>query len=303
MSPNPFDQACRYLLRLWAAPLLAWLLRLAPEQLDFVDWLDTRQVAWPGHPDQTCDTVAHLRDPLRGGLPWAAVVEFQVQPDELMFGRGLRYLGDLWQTCKPTGHKGDRFEVGLVVVNLTGRGSASRRMHLSKTRVRTVLDVEEWNLSTLSAKKVLRQIDEGKAPPALLAWVPLFRGGDRPGILPEWKRLAAKVESAERRRSLGLAVVFAEATGCASVWPEGLKEWEMIESKIVKQWTEQASQAAFKEGKRGMLLRLMQRRFKTVPKEVEQAIRACGDAEKLDAAGDALITASSLEEFRREAGL
>jgi hypothetical protein len=25
MTPNPFDQACRYLLRLWALPLLAWL--------------------------------------------------------------------------------------------------------------------------------------------------------------------------------------------------------------------------------------------------------------------------------------
>ena len=89
MTPNPFDQACRYLLRLWAAPLLAWLLRLTPAQLDFVDWLDTRQVVWPGHPDQACDTVAHLRDPDRGGLPVAAVVEFQIAPDELMFGRGL----------------------------------------------------------------------------------------------------------------------------------------------------------------------------------------------------------------------
>jgi hypothetical protein len=69
MKSNEFDQACRYLLRLWGTPLLAWLLRLAPEHLDFVDWLDARQVVWPGQPDRTCDTVAHLRDAKRGGLP------------------------------------------------------------------------------------------------------------------------------------------------------------------------------------------------------------------------------------------
>ena len=67
---NPFDQACRYFLRLWALPLLAWLLRLAPAELEFVEWLDTRHLAWPGQPDRTCDTVAHLRDPTQGGLPW-----------------------------------------------------------------------------------------------------------------------------------------------------------------------------------------------------------------------------------------
>src|SRR5262245_13980044 len=240
MTPNPYDQACRYLLRLWAAPLLAWLLRLAPDQLDFVGWLDARQVVWPGQPDRTCDTVAPLRDLQRGGLPWAGVVEFQVAPDELMFGRGLGYLGDLWLAIKPTGHKGDRFEVGLVVVNLTGSGRASRAMHLAKTRVRTMLSVEEWNLASLSAKKVMKEVEAGQAPRALLAWVPLFKGGGRPGIIQEWRRLAEAETDVERRRSLGLAVIFAEATDCGALWRDGLKEWDMIESKIVKEWQAQA---------------------------------------------------------------
>ena len=117
MTPNPYDQACRYLLRLCPVPLLAWLLRLAPAQIDFVEWLDTQQIPWPGQPDRTCDTVAHLRDQRRGGLPWAVVVEFQIDPDELMFGRGLSYLGELWRACKPTPHRGDRFrEVGIARV-------------------------------------------------------------------------------------------------------------------------------------------------------------------------------------------
>jgi hypothetical protein len=299
MTPNPYDQACRYLLRLWGLPLLAWLLRLAPEQLDFVGWLDARQVVWPGQPDRTCDTVAHLRDPHRGGLPWAAVVEFQVAPDELMFGRGLRYLGDLWVAVKPTEHKGDRFEVGLVVVNLTGVGRASRRMHLSMTRVRTLLGVEERNLASLSAKDVMRRIEAGEAPGALLAWGPLFKGGGGRGIIQEWRRLAELETDVERRRSFGLAALFAEAAGCGELWREGLKEWDMIESKLVKEWQTQAEL----KGKREMLSRLLKRRFKSAPAECLQGIRDCTDPARLDIWGDALISASSLEEFRHATGL
>lgn len=63
MTTNPYDQACRFLLQLFAAPLLAWLLRLPPGRPDFVGWLDTRGLPWPGQKDRVCDTVAHLRDP------------------------------------------------------------------------------------------------------------------------------------------------------------------------------------------------------------------------------------------------
>ncbi|MFO0846226.1 MAG: hypothetical protein U0797_28250 [Gemmataceae bacterium] len=202
MTLNPFDQACRYLLRLDAVGLLAWLLRLPPAEVDFVDWVDTRQVPWPGQPGRTCDTVAHLRDRGEGGRPWAVVFEFQAEPDELMFGRGLAYLGELWQACKPTGHRGDRFEVGLVVVNLTGVGRASRRMRLAKAGLRTTLGALEWNLSTLPARRVLRQIEAGDAPRSALTWVPLFQGGDQPGILKKWRQLAEQETDKERRKTL-----------------------------------------------------------------------------------------------------
>ena len=76
MPENIFDQACRYLLRQCAAPLLTWLLRLPPGKLDFVEWLDTRSLPWPGQSDRTCDTVAYLRDGIAGGVPWAVPVEF-----------------------------------------------------------------------------------------------------------------------------------------------------------------------------------------------------------------------------------
>jgi hypothetical protein len=303
MTPNQFDQACRYLLRLHAAPLLSWLLGLPPERLDFVEWLDARQVPWPGQPDRVCDTVAHLRDPLRGGLPWAMVVEFQIEPDEQMFGRVLSYLGELWRACKPTPHRGDRFQVGAVVVNLTDRGRASSRMRLSGTRLGTALSVVEWNLASKPARRLLAQVEAGEAPRAALAWLPLFKGGDRPGIIDDWRRLAEQETDVEVRRALGLAVLFAEPAGCAPLWREALKEWNIVESKIVQEWTKEARQQGKIEGQAGALLDVLDSRFGATPPELAGAIRACTDLEQLRRWTRQAAKVSSLAKFRRDAGL
>jgi hypothetical protein len=227
------------------------------------------------------------------------VVEFQVEPDELMFGRGLSYLGELWRACKPTPHRGDRFCLGLVVVNLTGQGRASRRMRLQRTGLRTDLGVVERNLAELNARKVLREVEEARAPRAVLAWVPLMKGGGRPGIIPEWRRLAEMETDVELRRSLALAEVFAEAAGCGEVWREALKEWDMIESKLVNEWKADAALKA----KLAALLRFLRGWLKTIPPELEEELRARVDPASIDAWIDAAASASSLDEFRREAGL
>jgi hypothetical protein len=101
----------------------------------------------------------------------------------------------------------------------------------------------------------------------------------------------------------GLAVVFAEAGGCGDAWREALKEWDVVESKIVKDWQAQAASLGEIKGKRDMLVRLLLQRFKVIPPEVEQAVRGCSEAARLDSRGDAAGSASSVEEFRREAGL
>src|SRR4051812_31577493 len=100
MNPDPFDRSARYLLRRYLA-LLGWLLGVPADQLDFVDWLDTRRIPWPGLPERVCDTVAHLRDPDAHGVPWAVVLEFCRDPDPEMFGRLLVYLGQVWLDLRP----------------------------------------------------------------------------------------------------------------------------------------------------------------------------------------------------------
>ena len=46
---------------------MLWLLRLRPGSAEFVDWLDTRGVAWPGQPERIRDTVAWMGDLSDGG--------------------------------------------------------------------------------------------------------------------------------------------------------------------------------------------------------------------------------------------
>ncbi len=59
MPPNPFDQACRYLLRRCPA-LLLWLLDATEDLVLFVRWLNTK-LTIPGFPERENDMIAHVR--------------------------------------------------------------------------------------------------------------------------------------------------------------------------------------------------------------------------------------------------
>ena len=307
MPENIYDQACRYLLHVCAAPLLSWLLRLARSRLDFVGWLDTRALPWPGQPDRICDPVAHLRDTDAGGVPWAVPVEFQSDPDPAMFGRGMVYLGNLWLGRRPAELRGDRFEVGMIVVNLRGRGRCSRRMKLSGTRLLTALGVVERNLSRLSAAKTLRRIEAGKAPAALLPWIPLFHGGYQAGIISEWVRLAKQQTDADVLRVIPLTQYFAEAAGCREAWRETLEGLNVVKSQVFEEWTALAEQKGVNKGRREeratMVLRFLRRMQADLPADLEQAIRGVDDLARLDAIVDIAFGSASIEDFRRATGL
>src|SRR5262249_7949628 len=104
-----YDQGCRDVLHPDELPLVVGVRRLRAGSVEFVGWLDTRGVAWPGQPERIRDTVAWLRDLGDGARPWAVVVEWQLEPDGSMFGRLLVYLGGVWLQCRPSDLPGDRF--------------------------------------------------------------------------------------------------------------------------------------------------------------------------------------------------
>ncbi len=306
MSTNPFDQACRYLAKLDPVAFLAWLLRIAATQFAFRRWLDTRLLRFPGEPDRTCDTVAFLEDRLCGHVPWALVIEFQIEPDALMFGRLLGYFGPLWLELKPNDERGDRFQLGAVVVNLTGRGQASRAMDWPEVGLHTGVTVVERNLSEQRADTTLAAIAGGTAPAVALPLIPLMQGGAEPATIAKWLELAGAQPDGRRRGDYGgLALVFAEAAGCWDAWKDALKEWNVIQSKQVNEWQEQARKEGLDVGRAQMasemLLRFLTTKFGEVPEAVRKSIQAIGNTDRLS---DMLLRAAqstTIEEWRQSA--
>ncbi len=300
MAVNRFDQACRYAAKMDAVGFLCWLLGETPEELRFRTWLDTRTLPFPGDPERTCDTVAWLGD-ADPGVEWALPLEFSLTPDGELFGRLLVYLGQLWLEKRPTDARGERFRVGAVVVNLTGRGQTSRDMALRRTGVRTALGVAECSMAEVDAATVLAGITGGAGARCLLSWIPLMHGGAEAAIIQQWLHLARQEPDSRRRGDYGgLAIVFAEAAGCREVWKEALKGWNVVESQQVLEWIAEGEA----KGEANALLRLLERKFPPgAPAEVVAAVRATTDLEQLRRWFDMALAAASLVAFRQAAGI
>ena len=292
MPPNPFDQACRYLLRRCPA-LLLWLLDATEEVVLFIRWLNAK-LTIPGFPERENDMIAHVRRQDQGGQPWAIPIEFQVEPDALMFGRFLVYEGLIWLLEKPTEHPGDRFNLVGLVVNLTGIGTTGQDMVWTAGKG-TGLQPIERNLQRFRASDVLDQIAAGKAPRAALALIPLMIGGGEPGIVQRWLEVA-QLEPEERwRADFCLARVFAELTGLQEAWKIALEGFNVRQSAVVNEWKAEASAR--------ILCIVLKSRFGSLPEELAGRIAQTTDVDLLERWGTFAGEASSLDEFRQKAGL
>ena len=297
MWEGPFDKACRYLLKLDPAALLAWLLGIKIIDMAFIRWLDTRRLPYPGQPDRTCDTVAHVEHLDDNHRPWAIVAEFNIEPDAVMFGRLLSYLGTLWVEEKPSKERGDRFEIGAIVVNLTGVGMSSRISSWPGAGLQSSLTVQERNLATLQAAEVLQQIADGTAPRSVLPWIPLMQDGNESGIIDKWKELVASEPQAERRTDYAALVeVFAEAVKRQDIWYNSLKEWNMIESKVIKRWEDVGRREQMVES----ILEVLQDKFGALPADLPSHLGAIDDLAILRRLHLPAVHAGSLDDFRKQ---
>jgi hypothetical protein len=302
---NVFDKAARYAAKLDAARFLAWALGRPPLAFHFREWLDTRHIPFPGGDDRTGDTVAGLDNRDASGVPWAMAVEFQIEPDPLMFGRMLVYLGGIWLGTKPDPERGSRYAVGGVVVYLTGRGTASREFVWTEAGVKTDVLFREWGLASESAADLLARIGTGAVANVLLPWVPLMTGADEPGIVGQWKRLAeAEPDIRLRADYAALARIFAEAAGRKDFWTEQLRGWNVRQSSVVNEWVEEGRVEGRVEGRQEgariarleMLEAHLTTRFGPLSEETLAALRALPD-DRLRAVSLELLSAKSLAEL------
>ncbi len=139
----------------------------------------------------------------------------------------------------------------------------------------------------------------------MLPFIPLIQGGAEPGIIRPWRRLAEAEPDAGRRGDYGgLALVYAELAHCHAVWNEGLRGWDVQQSKQVLEWQAEARKEGELKGKAEWLLRHLQRRTgKAVPSDLASKIRNTTDMDTLDRWFDVADGISSFKEFRRQANL
>jgi hypothetical protein len=301
MSQNLYDQACRYLVMLDPMGFFCWLLNLQRSEFAFQGWLDTRAIAYPGESDRTSDLVAHLVNFREHGRPWALPLEFQIVPDTDMFSRALSQIAAIWKYVRPGLERGSRFFVGAAVVNLTGRGSCSQLMHWPEARLTTNLVAVERNLEFENADDLLKGVESGQWPRSLLAFIPLMIGGDESSIIDRWVALAgAEYNPKHRSDYAGLALIFADRVGHKAIWEEKLKGWNVTESAFLNGFIAEGIERGRAEGEargrideaRTLILRLGTKRLGPAPVNVETALLAITDRERLERIGDRIMEAA-----------
>jgi hypothetical protein len=99
---------------------------------------------------------------------------------------------------------------------------------------------------------------------------------------------------------LGLTKVSARR-GSQDIWREALRGWNMKDSQIVKQWEDRARAEGEVRGEAEMLLHILEKKFKQVPKDLQDAIFTTNDKERLYNWADLAVSARSLKSFRKQA--
>src|SRR5262245_13737313 len=258
MADTVFDQSSRRAARLDPAGFFAWLLTDFVAVLRFVRWLDTRSTPQPGEREPTADTVAELLGVQEPGPPWLFPVEFQTEPDPNMFGRLLVQLGESWQQLRPDPEPGSRYQLGAAVVNLTGTRQsvpASRLYHLpGPDGLVCGGHFRERYYAEESADQTLKRIESKELSRVLLVFVPLMQGGGEDGIINRWLGVAGQEQDSRLKAEYAsLALVLAGLKDWYPAWRLALKEWNVREAEIVKEWKRQERIETLRETLRYLL--------------------------------------------------
>jgi hypothetical protein len=297
-----FDQAARYLIRRAPLSFFRWVIPCFLERWHFRGFRDTSTVAFPGEPDRVCDTVAEFH---RIGCPQQRCLvdaEAQAQPHVDMLERLGEYTYRLRRELRHGRGRRGKYAVLTVLLNMTG----SVQPHELDMTVAEVdgagsrLVVVQRTLREEDATATLAQVERGELDRPILPWVALMRDAGRAAIIKEWKRLALLEPDDRWRSDLGaLALIFADLAGRKAAWQAILGDWDVKESQVIKEWTEQARAEEKILNLRASVARALDRRFPgPLPEDLLAAIVAATDPDELSLWFDAALTASSLDDFR-----
>jgi hypothetical protein len=149
--------------------------------------------------------------------------------------------------------------------------------------------IELW---TLPAKRFLAQADVGVLP-----WVPLMEmdGPPRPIVEQCVERIEREADPGQQGDMLAITEVM---TGLRFPGSELVSLFQgkhaMIESPVVQRWKS--------EGAQDLILAMLKKRFKTVPRDLTKSLRAIQDEEKLAALSFRASDCKDLDAFRQALG-
>ncbi len=296
-TPTPYDQASRYLVKLFPHESIAWMLGISVKRFEFNDWIDSKMPEQLGYPDRQTDTVASItRKDILGPI-WAIVLEYQSWIDADMYYRITDYANKIEWHFRPTKNPKDRYQVGSIVFNLTGVQKPHRRTFWKIVGFLTDRRYRIINVSTLNASKILKQVEAGKLPVNILGFIPLMKGGSKPSIIKRWIDQASKVENKVIRADLGSIVkTFANLVESSEVWNQALEGWNMVESQYVKEITAKEKAISKAEGKveatRDSIIKILRQRFGKSQTH-EKAMSCISDLELLERMQDASFSVLS----------
>ncbi len=293
-TPTPYDQASRYLVKLNPHLSLAWLMQESPANFRFEGWVDPSIPERLGYPDKMSDTVAILERLDVVEPTWLADTEYQSSPDDKMVFRVRDYTNNLqWKCRPPNANRGDQYNVGAIVINLTGVQDLppatqwGQAGFLNRTEYRIV------NMETLNADTVMQEILSGAIPENILGFIPLMQNGNTPAIIELWKARAMLIENRETRSDMAHIVkTFGELVDTRLVWEKALEGWNMVESQY---WKEQSAIAVAKtkvSDSQEHLLEVLVERFGASPFH-ENLIKQIDDLERLKRMRKVQLTATS----------
>jgi hypothetical protein len=289
-----FDVTARRAAKREGVGFFRWVLpRLAPA-LAFTTWLDARTAPRLPETELTCDALAEFNDPSRPELPWIFVTEFQTEPGEDDLDRLLEYTVRFRRERRPTSDSRLKFQVGGVMLNLTGP-------HQPDALAMALPGMPDYGLTARvvrlavreeDASAILARISSGELSRCVRPWVALMRGGGEAAVIQEWKRLAdLEAEERVRLEYAAEALVFAELPGVQREWKLALEGWNMRVSQQVLEW-----QAVTQ---RANLLSVLENHCQAaVPKDLVETIEATEDMQLLSRWFKAALKARTFDDFR-----
>ncbi|HKI38447.1 MAG TPA: hypothetical protein VKA46_41750 [Gemmataceae bacterium] len=275
-----------------------WILPGLDAWLRFVGWNDARTTAAATEPELTADAVCEFANSARPEEPWLFVVEFKLEPRGEDLDQLLEYVIRCRRDRRPAFDPRVKYSVGGVLIDLTGKRAADT-LNMSVPGLAGVglsFRTAHRPLATEDAAGTLMGISNGQIVRSVLPWVPLMGGADGTAAVEEWKRLADTEPNPELRREYATdARTFADLADLLERWDPMLKEFDMRESRVVREWQAEADLKRLRLD----VLRALERRCKApVPADITQSVQATTDVDSLSRWFDAAIDASSYDDFR-----